>query len=97
MAECALSLAEEMYEMAYTEELETAKTKFEGKREPGAEKLKSIASQSLDKKFIYQKLYSSNAVNVMKKAIAHLEYIASRLKNIVEASKVDARLERGVL
>jgi hypothetical protein len=97
MAECALSLADAMYDDALNENMTAAKTTFLGKREPGADKLKSIALSNLDPKYTLQKLYAESAVTVMKKVLLHLDFIASRLRNCVEASKVDARLEKGVM
>lgn len=99
MAICSLNLAQEMYSEAYNIVMEEIKNSFKAKgtREPGADKLKDLTIASLDKKFILQKLYSENAVTIMKQALEHLDFIGWRLKNIVAARSIDARLEKGNL
>jgi len=96
LAECALELATEMYDYALIKEIETINSKYKT-RSPGADKLRMLALENLDKNLTLQKLYARNALTMMKRVITHLDYLASRLKNAVEALKIDARLEKGML
>lgn len=99
MALCSFNLAQEMYNNAYNTEMENIKNSLKEKnvREPGADKLKDMILANLDERFTMQKLYADNAVTVMKQVIEHLDFIGWRLKNIVIAQSIDARLEKGIL